>query len=136
MTTLYECSRAIGGAIGTAVSGAVWANVLITRLEKYLPPSAQTQAAKISNSFVIATSFPVGTAERIAIDRSYTEVVHILLILALAFLAIPVLLVFMMENVNLTQIDRERSHASQVNIIGTSKIGQRFRFCKRGTASN
>lgn len=136
MTTLYECSRAIGGAIGTAVSGAIWANVLITRLQKYLPPSAQSQAAKISNSFVIATSFPVGTTERIAIDRSYAEAMHILLILALAFLAIPVLLVLVMENVDLTQIDRERSRASQANIIGTSKIGQRFQFWKRDTASN
>lgn len=77
----------------------------------------QSQAAKISNSFVVATSFPVGTTERIAIDKSYIEVMRILLILALAFLVIPVLLVLVIENLDLAQIDRERNCASKANII-------------------
>lgn len=134
MTTLYESSRAIGGAVGTAISGAIWANLLIKRLEKYLPPSAQSQAAQIQNSFQVATSFPMGSVERIAINRSYTEVMHILLILALAFLAIPFLFVFLLENVDLIEIDRERTRVHQGKIIGTSKIGSRLsRFWKRGT---
>ena len=81
-----------------------------------------------------AISFPVGSAERIAIDQSYTEVMHILLILALALLAIPFLLVFLMEDVDLIKIDRERTRVGQRNIIGTSKIGRRLQLWKRRTA--
>lgn len=76
----------------------------------------------------------MGSVERIAINRSYTEVMHILLILALAFLAIPFLFVFLLENVDLIEIDRERTRVHQGKIIGTSKIGSRLsRFWKRGT---
>jgi hypothetical protein len=50
VTTLYESSRAVGGAIGNAISGAIWTNLLLSRLQKYLPPSAQSQARQIQNS--------------------------------------------------------------------------------------
>lgn len=83
-----------------------------------------------------AISFPVGSAERIAIDQSYTEVMHILLILALALLAIPFLLVFLMEDVDLIEIDRERTHVGRRNIIGTSKIGRGLRLWNRRPTEN
>lgn len=122
VTTLYEASRAVGGAVGNAISSALWTNLLLSRLQEYLPPSAQPKAQQIQNSFVEAVSFPVGSPEWIAINRSYTEIMHILLIPALVVLVVPVLLVFFLEDVNLFKIDEQRTHVHQGNVIGTSTL--------------
>jgi len=51
---------------------------------------------------------------------------HILLIPALVVLAVPVLLIFFLEDVNLFKIDEERTHVHQGNVIGTSRLRRYF----------
>lgn len=120
VTTLYEASRAVGGAVGNAISGAIWTNLLILRLHKYLPAHTQSAAVKIQNSFVVATSYAPGSPERIAINRSYTEVMRLLLIPSLAVLTVSFLIGFVMENVDLKEIDRNNCQGA---VIGTSRFG-------------
>ncbi|KAH8128477.1 MFS general substrate transporter [Trichoderma asperelloides] len=44
VTTLYEVSGAVGGAIGNALSGIIWTALLLPRLRINLPASAQSAA--------------------------------------------------------------------------------------------
>jgi hypothetical protein len=105
VTTLYEVSGAVGGAVGNAISGIVWTALLLPRLRTNLPAAAQSAAVEIQNSFVVASSYSPGSPERIAIDKSYTEVMRVLLILALAVLSVPFVAMFAMEDVKLKDID-------------------------------
>ncbi len=112
---LYEAARAIGGAIGNAISGSVWTRLLLIKLEAHLPAAAKSKATGIQNSFTVAASFAAGSPERLAINQSYTEVMHILLVASIAFLAVSLLVSLAIEDVNLETIDEERA---QNGVIG------------------
>ena len=101
--------------------------------EAYLPSSARHQASQIQNSLSKATSFAVVTPERLAINRSSTEVMHILLIISLALLALPLILVVLMDD--LDEIDRKTERVHQGTSIGTSRVGVWICHFMRGQAN-
>ncbi|KAH6665029.1 hypothetical protein B0J14DRAFT_706339 [Halenospora varia] len=76
---VYLTCVELGGAIGSAISGAVWENDIPSKFREYLPPGSKQQAQSIYNSINNAFNFPVGSAERIGINRAYRESIHILL---------------------------------------------------------
>ncbi|KAJ4165472.1 hypothetical protein LMH87_007104 [Akanthomyces muscarius] len=115
VTTLYEAARAIGGAIGNAISGLIWTRLLLAKLQAHLPEASKSQATGIQNSFTVATSFAAGSPERIAINQSYTEVMHILLVASVAFLGVSFLVSLAIEDVDLKAIDQDRA---QSGVIG------------------
>jgi len=116
-TAIYLTIVEIGGAVGAAISGAVWTANLPAKLELYLPPAAQSQALNISSSLTVALSYPVGSAERTAINLAYQETLNILLIIAVC-LAIPLIpLSLLMKNYKLDQIDQK----VKGKVIGRSK---------------
>lgn len=94
----------IGGAVGSATSGAVWTANVPAKLEIHLPPSAQADAILIFGNLTLAESYAIGSPERIAINRTYQETMNMLLIIAVC-LAAPVLpLGLMMRNYKLGQV--------------------------------
>ena len=116
-TAIFLTLVEIGGAVGSAVSGAVWTGNLLPKLEKYLPPSAQGDAKMISGNLTVAKSYADGSPEKIAINRSYQETMNILLIIA-ACLAVPVLpLSFVMKNYRLGALDQR----VKGNVIGSDR---------------
>ena len=106
-TAIFLTVVEIGGAVGSAISGAVWTANLPAKLNKYLPADAQPQAALIFGNLTLAKSYMGGTPERAAIDRSYQETMDILLITA-ACLAAPLIpLSLIMRNYKLDAIDQK-----------------------------
>ncbi|KAK8143819.1 hypothetical protein G3M48_006699 [Beauveria asiatica] len=120
VTMLYETARAIGGAIGNAIAGSIWTKLLLAKLESHLPRASESSAIGIRDSLTVATSFAMGSPERAAISQSYTEVMRILLIASIAFLALSFLASLAIENVNLKAIDQE---TAQRGVIGRSNFG-------------
>ncbi|KAL8927527.1 MAG: hypothetical protein Q9208_002332 [Pyrenodesmia sp. 3 TL-2023] len=103
-TAIFLTILQIGGAVGSAISGAVWTANLPKKLSLYLPAEAQADAISIFGNLTLAKSYPVGGPERIAINRSYQETMNILLIIAVC-LAIPLLpLSLLMRNYKLDQV--------------------------------
>ncbi|KAL8704186.1 MAG: hypothetical protein Q9201_002647 [Fulgogasparrea decipioides] len=97
----------IGGAVGSAISGAVWTANIPKKLSLYLPADAQAEATMIFGNLTLAKSYPGGSPARIAIDRSYQETMNILLIIAVC-LAIPLVpLSLVMRNYKLGQMDQQ-----------------------------
>ncbi|KAL9044078.1 MAG: hypothetical protein Q9214_002762 [Letrouitia sp. 1 TL-2023] len=105
-TAVFLTIVEIGGAVGSAISGAVWTKNIPKKLSLYLPENAKGDAGDIFGNITLAQSYPVGGPERIAINRSYQETMNILLIIAVC-LAVPLLpLSLILRNYNLNQMDQ------------------------------
>lgn len=68
---LLYVSGTVGGAIGNAISGAIWTNTFLKALIRELPQSAQANAVTIYSDIVTQLSYPIGSVERIAIQKAY-----------------------------------------------------------------
>lgn len=60
-TAVFLTIVEIGGAVGSAISGAVWTANIPGKLAKYLPPDAQSDAALIFGNLTIAKSYMGGS---------------------------------------------------------------------------
>ncbi|KAG0639083.1 major facilitator superfamily domain-containing protein [Tuber brumale] len=105
-TALFLTIVSIGGAVGSAVSGAIWSHNIQNKLMLYLPETAKVNMTMIYGSAVMATSYPMGSPERAAIIRSYDETMRILLIIAVC-VCIPMLPAGLcMANYKLDEVDQ------------------------------
>lgn len=81
-TAMFLTALEMGGAIGAAISGAIWGTIP-KKLEMYLPPESQGDAAEIFGKLTKALEYPMGSPTRIAINRAYQETMDKLLIMAI-----------------------------------------------------
>ncbi|CAG8054881.1 unnamed protein product [Penicillium olsonii] len=81
-TAMFLTSMEMGGAVGAAISGAVWSSAIPHKLLKYLPEETKNQAGDIFGKLTTALSYPMGSPTRIAINRAYQETMDRLLTLA------------------------------------------------------
>ena len=116
-TAIFLTIVEIGGAVGNAISGAIWTANIPAKLTKYLPPEAQSNAALIFGNLTIAKNYMEGSPERLAIDRSYQETMDILLIVAACLAAPLVPLSLLMRNYKLDSIDQK----VRGNVIGRAR---------------
>lgn len=124
-TAIFLTMADIGGAVGSAVSGAVWTANIPKKLALYLPPDAQADAANIFGKLTVATGYAVGTPARTAINRSYQETMDILLIIA-ACLCVPLLpLSLLMRNHRLDRMDQKVTGT----VIGQSEQRESVHHC-------
>ncbi|KAJ2987425.1 hypothetical protein NUW58_g4516 [Xylaria curta] len=108
---LYGLFGSIGSAIGNAIAGAIWNNILPTKLEEFLPADVKNRSSEIFGSIVIQQSFPFGTPERDAIVAAYGDVQTKLVIAGSAFLPLAIALIFLWKNINVKAL--EAAHGTQ-----------------------
>lgn len=115
-TAIFLTFLEIGGAVGSAVSGAIWTASVPRKLALYLPPETRDRAAEIySNIALASTGWPMGSPTREAINRAYQETMTRILTVAVC-VAVPVILLsFLMENYKL---DEMQQHVKGV-VVGT-----------------
>lgn len=70
---LYGLFAAIGGAVGSSVSGAIWTNTLPGALLERLPEYAKGNATMIYEDLALQLSYPRGSEVRDAIIGAYGE---------------------------------------------------------------
>ncbi|PSK46121.1 cell division control protein 42 [Elsinoe australis] len=106
-TAIFLTILEIGGAVGSSISGAIWTNNLLAKLQAYLPAETQDQATLIYGNITLAsTGWPMGDPTRVAINRAYQETMTKLLTVAIC-VAIPLLpLSLLMKNYRLDQVDQ------------------------------
>jgi hypothetical protein len=103
-TAIFLTILETGGAVGAAVSGAVWTANLPTKLAAHLPKSIKGHAMDIFGNLEIARSYAVGTPERAAINKAYEETIRILLTIALCACVPLIPLSLMMRDYKLNKV--------------------------------
>ncbi|KAL2162297.1 hypothetical protein VTH06DRAFT_7210 [Thermothelomyces fergusii] len=92
MTGLYLATYNLGSAFGTAVSGAIWTQVLPGELHERLAPLGNATLATLAygRPFDFAAEYPVGTAERQAVIEAYKHAQRLLTITGIC-LCVPLI---------------------------------------------
>jgi MFS transporter, SIT family, siderophore-iron:H+ symporter len=82
ITGLYLATYNVGSALGGAISGTIWTNVLPQKLEETLAPfgNATLAGATYADPFTIASMYPAGTPVRGAIVEAYQHAQRLLCI--------------------------------------------------------
>ena len=86
-TTVWLTILEIGGAVGSAISGALWSTYVPQKLQLYLPADLAPKYATIYGDLSVSsnyTLYPLGSPARVAINQAYQETMRYLLIGALA----------------------------------------------------
>lgn len=110
VTTVWLTLLEVGGAVGSAISGAIWSTYIPSKLQQYLPAENVGDYASIYQSILVSadyTLYPTGSPVRIAINRAYQETMRYLLIGALCCAAPILPLTFFMKNYKLDQMDQK-----------------------------
>lgn len=110
---MFLTSMELGGAVGAAISGAVWTHFIPQKLLQYLPNETKSAAAEIFGSLAKALEYPVGSPTRMAINRSYQETMNRLLTLAIIVTLPLIPLSLIMENYKLDKVRQSRKASSE-----------------------
>jgi SP family sugar:H+ symporter-like MFS transporter len=133
VTTVWLTLLEVGGAVGAAVSGAIWSTYVPSKLQQYLPLDLAPTYATIYGDVEVAsnyTMYPVGSPARIAINRAYQETMRYMLIGAICAAAPIVPLSFFLKNHKLDQMEQPVAG----KVIGSSKTRETrrsWRFWQR-----
>ncbi|KAJ4291105.1 hypothetical protein N0V90_010303 [Kalmusia sp. IMI 367209] len=106
-TTVWLTLLEVGGAVGSAISGAIWSTYIPRKLQQYLP--ADVDYTLIFGDITASSdyiAYPVGSPVRIAINRAYQETMRLLLIGALVAAAPIVPLTFVLRNYKLDEMEQ------------------------------
>ncbi|KAJ5214854.1 hypothetical protein N7468_010533 [Penicillium chermesinum] len=103
-TAMFLTSMEMGGAVGAAISGAVWSHLIPRKLYQYLPDEVKPQVGEIFGKLTKALEYPMGSPARHAINRAYQETMNRLLTFSI-IVTIPLIpLSLMMTNYKLDQV--------------------------------
>lgn len=106
-TAIFLTFLEIGGACGSAISGAIWSANIPKKLAQYLPEESKDQAAAIYGNISLASQgWPMDSPTRMAINRAYQETMSKILMVAVG-VAVPVILLsFVMKDYKLDEIEQ------------------------------
>lgn len=122
-TAIFLTMLEIGGAVGNAISGAIWSRLIPQKLATYLPPETKDQAGAIFGNITLAAiGWPMGSPTREAINLAYQETMTRILTVAVCVALPCILLSFFMENFKLDEIDQ---HVKGVVVGGVQEAADR-----------
>ncbi|KAL5350680.1 hypothetical protein ACLOAV_004249 [Pseudogymnoascus australis] len=103
-------SGTIGGAIGSAVSGAIWTNTFKKALGWYLPESARPDLQTIYESLPAQLAYKVGTPERLAIQQAYGYAQTRMLAAGCSVMVLGFIAVAMIRDINVKKMSQTKGN--------------------------
>lgn len=112
---LWGMFGSIGAAIGQAIAGAMWTNILPQELYKALPEDSKNLTASIYSSFVIQQDYLMGTPIRDAIIVAYADVQRKMVIAGSAFMPVCLVAIVLWKRMDVRKMEEKKTQ-SQGNI--------------------
>lgn len=97
-----------GAAIGNAIAGALWNNILPEQLLLRLPESVKNKSTTIYGDMVLQMSFEDGTPEREAIVGAYGYLQRRMVIAGSCFMPLCLFAIFVWKNINIRKLQSEQ----------------------------
>uniref|UniRef100_A0A8H7K9Z9 Major facilitator superfamily (MFS) profile domain-containing protein n=1 Tax=Bionectria ochroleuca TaxID=29856 RepID=A0A8H7K9Z9_BIOOC len=107
----------VGAAIGYAIAGGLWNNILPVELNNRLPEAAKETSRIIFANITMQMEFADGTPERQAIVDSYAHVMRLMVITGACLMPLCVLSIFVWKNINIRKIEEERGKQTKGNVF-------------------
>ncbi|KAL8420287.1 hypothetical protein RB594_003172 [Gaeumannomyces avenae] len=105
-TAVFLTLVELGGAVGAAVSGAVWSRVVPAALAELLPEGSKGNATAIYSSHVVAMALEWGSPERVAVQGAYQRGMTRLLTVAVCVCVPIVLPSLLMRDIKLHEVEQ------------------------------
>lgn len=102
---LWGLFGSIGAAIGSAIAGGIWTNILPKQLYSNLPAEYKNQTLDIYSNITAQLEFEMGTPARDAIILSYGHVQRLMVIAGVVIIPICIACLFMWKNVNVRKLE-------------------------------
>ncbi|GKT40295.1 MFS siderochrome iron transporter 1 [Colletotrichum spaethianum] len=107
----------IGAAIGLAIAGGIWNNVLKKTLYQQLPADSKDLTDSIFASITTQLSYPMGSPIREAIIVAYSDVQRKMVIAGCAFIPLIFLSLIIWRNINVKTIEEEKGKQTKGNVF-------------------
>ncbi|KAI1784448.1 drug:h+ antiporter [Ganoderma leucocontextum] len=88
----------VGGAVGSAVAGAIWTSEMPIKLAEHLPNVDQTTRGKLFGSITDVMALPFGDPTREGVIAAYGDVMKLMLIAATVLSVVSLVLSFFIPN--------------------------------------
>lgn len=88
----------IGGAVGSALAGAIWSNTMPSNLARYLPALSDGERAKLYGNISSVLDIPRGDPIREGVIEAYDDTMKVMVIAATLLSVPPVLFSLLMPN--------------------------------------
>ncbi|KAI0731070.1 drug:h+ antiporter [Earliella scabrosa] len=98
VTAMVSLWSTVGGAVGSAVSGAMWSNLMPVKLRAHLPGVPQADRDALFGSITDVMVLPYDDPVRQGVIDAYTEVLNVMVIAATALAVVPLVLSFFMPD--------------------------------------
>ncbi|KAI0008341.1 MFS general substrate transporter [Xylariaceae sp. FL0662B] len=105
---LFGLFGSVGSAIGLAIAGGIWTNVLPAKLYEFLPDDSKNLTSKIYGDIKVQRSYPMGSPIRDAIIAAYADVQRKMVIAGACFIPLCVVCILVWKNINVKQLEASR----------------------------
>ena len=109
VTAVWGLFGAIGAALGIAIAGGMWNNILEHELYQRLPEESKHLSAAIFADIVKQMSYADGTPEREAIVGAYGDLQRKMVIVGVCLTPLCIVFTYFWRNVNVKKLVREQT---------------------------
>ncbi|KAK1489048.1 major facilitator superfamily transporter [Colletotrichum cuscutae] len=114
---LHGLFGSIGAAIGLAIAGGIWNNVLKKNIYTQLPEGSKDLTASIYASIETQLSYPMGSPIRTAIIAAYADVQRKMVIAGCAFIPLVLLSLLIWRNINVKTVEEEKGKQTKGTVF-------------------
>lgn len=117
VSAIWSLFGNFGAAIGVAIAGSMWNNVLPRELYNRLPEESKANSTLIFGNIGTQLSFLDGTPEREAVVDAYAYVMRNMVIAGVALVPLCFASIFIWKNVNIKKLEEEEGKQTKGTVF-------------------